>query len=552
MKTFFLVFVILITFISQFSSLIVPLHAKTVSKERGANDNNNNLGNININSGIRVDSYPVGVAVNPSTNKIYVANELSNTVSIIDGSTDKVDATTIKVGKSPYGIGVNPLNNRIYVSNRDSGTVSVIDGSTNILITNASAGKRPLGVAVNPSNSLIYVTNIDSNTVSIIDGITNNFSGTIKVGIAPYGVAVNPLNNKTYVTNIVDNTISVIHGTNLTDNNVVKTIKVTGGIAPAGVAVNTSTNRMYVTDYLSGSVFIIDTLTDKVVNSIKVGKNPVGLQVNPVTNKIYVTNIGDNTVTVIDGKKNQIISTIAVNPILKPYFKDNDPLKNIPVNVKFPSVTSFVSIDSVTNMVYVTNTASNTISKIDGDKDAVAVRLNFNINPPNSGDIECDGVKNFAGNSTLYAIGHTVECVANPNRAYSFDSWSNMVHSVSNPLTVQISQFGALTANFNPTFPPETYLFIILGVVGSVPIFLGWLNRERQRRRLTRYLTRIETTHDRLFESNKQDYVLQLQQISKEILHLFKRGKISDSYYNILDRKATDYISLAYRSERNT
>ena len=527
--------------------MIVPLHAETVAKERGANDYSN-LRNIHINSGIIVDSYPIGVAVNPSTNKIYVANDFSNTVSIIDGSTDKVDAT-INVGISPYGIGVNPLNNRIYVSNRDSGTVSVIDGSTNNQIANVSTGKRPLSVAVNPSTSLIYVTNIDSNTVSIIDGITNNLKSTIKVGNVPYGVAVNPVTNKIYVTNIGDKTISVIEDTN---KNVVRTIKVSGGIAPTGIAINTSTNRMYVTDYLSGSLFIIDTLTDKLVNSIKVGNNPVGVEVNPVTNKIYVINIGDNTVSVIDGKKNQIISTIAVNPILKPYFKDNDPLKNIPVNVKFPSVTSFVSIDSATNMIYVTNTASNTISKIDGHKDAVAVRLNFNINPSNSGNIECNGEKNFAGNSTSYIIGQTVQCVANPNRAYSFDSWSNMVNSVSNPLTVQISQFGALTANFNPTFPPETYLFIILGVVGSVPIFLGWLNRERQRRRLTRYLTRIETTYDRLFESNKQDYVLQLQQISKEILHLFKRGKISDSYYNILDRKATDYISLAYRSERNT
>jgi YVTN family beta-propeller protein len=545
LKTFFLVLVILITFISQFSSLIVPLHAETVAKERGANDNSN-LGIININSGIRVSSYPIGVAVNPSTNKIYVANELSNTISIIDGSTDKVDAT-IKVGVSPYGIGVNPLNNRIYISNRDSGTVSVIDGSTNNLIANVSAGKRPVGVAVNPSTSLIYVTNIESNTVSIIDGITNNFSGTIKVGKIPYGVAVNPLNNKIYVTNIGDNTVSVIH-----DNKLVRTIKVIGGIAPAGIAINTSTNRTYVTDYLSGSLFIIDALTDKVINSIKVGKNPAGLQVNPVNNKIYVTNIGDNTVSVIDGKKNQIINTIAVNPILRPYFKDNDPLKNMPVSVSFPSVTSFVSIDSATNMVYLTNTVSNTISMIDGNKDAVAVRLNFNINPPNSGVIECDGVKNFAGNSTLYTRGQTVQCIANPNRAYSFDSWSNMVKSLNNPLTIQISQFGTLTSNFAPTFPPETYFFIILGVVGSVPIFLGWLNRERQRRRLTRYLTRIETTHDRLFEGNKQDYVLQLQQISKEILDLFKRGKISDSYYNILDRKAMDYISLAYSSERNT
>jgi YVTN family beta-propeller protein len=547
LKTFLVIIIILTTFISQFSSSIITLYAETVAKEHGTNDNTN-LGVININSGIRVNSYPIGVAVNPSTNKIYVANEFSNTVSIIDGSTDKVDAT-IKVGSFPYGIDVNPLNNRIYTSNRGSGTVSVIDGSTNIQIANTSVGKSPIGVAVNPSTSLIYVINIESNTVSIIDGITNNVSMTIKVGNIPYGVAINPVNNKIYVTNIGDNTVSVIDGRN---NKVVRTIKIIGGITPAGIAINTSTNRTYVTDYTSGSLFIIDTLTDKLVNSIKVGKNPVGLQVNPVNNKIYVTNIGDNTVSVIDGKKNQIINTIAVNPILRPYFKDNDPLANIPVNVKFPLVTSFVSIDSATNMVYLTNTVSNTISMIDGNKDAVAVRLNFNINPPNSGVIECDGVKNFAGNSTLYTRGQTVQCIANPNRAYSFDSWSNMVKSLNNPLTIQISQFGTLTSNFAPTFPPETYFFIILGVVGSVPIFLGWLNRERQRRRLTRYLTRIETTHDRLFEGNKQDYVLQLQQISKEILDLFKRGKISDSYYNILDRKAMDYISLAYSSERNT
>jgi YVTN family beta-propeller protein len=549
LKTFFLIFIILITFISQFSALIVPLHAETVAKEHGANDYSN-LGIVNINSGIRVNSYPIGVAVNPLTNKIYVANELSNTVSMIDGSTDKVDAK-INVGKSPYGITVNPLNNRIYVSNRDSGTVSVIDGSTNTQIANVSAGNRPVGVAVNPSNGLIYVTNFDSKAVSIIDGITNTFSGTIKVGNAPYGVAVDPLNNKTYVTNVLDNTISVIHGTKPTDNKVVKTIKVIGGISPAGIAINTSTNRVYVTNYHSGSLFIIDTSADKLVNSIKVGRYPVGVEVNPINDKIYVTNIGDNTVSVIDGKKNQIIRTITVNPILKPYFKDNDPLVNIP-GPEFPLITSFVSIDLATNMVYVTNTASNTISKIDGNNDAVAVRLNFNINPPNSGDIECDGVKNFAGNSTLYIRGQIVQCIAHPNRAYSFDSWSGIVDNVSNPLTVRISEFGTLTASFVPTFPPETYLFIILGIVGSVPIFLGWLNRERQRRRLTRYLTRIETTHDRLFEGNKQDYVLQLQQISKEILDLFKRGKISDSYYNILDRKATDYISLAYRSERNT
>ncbi len=96
---------------------------------------------------------------------------------------------------------------------------------------------------------------------------------------------------------------------------------------------------------------------------------------------------GDNTVSVIDVTKNQIVNTLEVIPILKTSFKDNDPLVNVPIDVRFPLITSFVAVNSATNMVYLTNTASNTISAIDGNKDTVVVRLNFDINPPHSGDI---------------------------------------------------------------------------------------------------------------------------------------------------------------------
>ncbi|HEX5978663.1 MAG TPA: hypothetical protein VFY68_15380, partial [Nitrososphaeraceae archaeon] len=49
------------------------------------------------NSGIDVNTFPVGIAVNPNTGKVYVANEFSNTVSVIDAETDKVKST-INVG----------------------------------------------------------------------------------------------------------------------------------------------------------------------------------------------------------------------------------------------------------------------------------------------------------------------------------------------------------------------------------------------------------------------------------------------------------------------
>lgn len=70
-----------------------------------------------------VGSYPIGIGVNTVTNKIYVANQFSNSISVIDGNTDIIEST-IQVDNFPYDLEVNPFNNRIYVTNRESNTVS--------------------------------------------------------------------------------------------------------------------------------------------------------------------------------------------------------------------------------------------------------------------------------------------------------------------------------------------------------------------------------------------------------------------------------------------
>ena len=45
----------------------------------------------------------------------------------------------ITVGDSPYGVAVNETTNRVYVTNRDSDSVSVIDGATGTVIGNSIA-----------------------------------------------------------------------------------------------------------------------------------------------------------------------------------------------------------------------------------------------------------------------------------------------------------------------------------------------------------------------------------------------------------------------------
>ena len=153
----------------------------------------------------------------------------------------------------------------MYVANRGSNTISVIDGSTNLKMADVHVGNSPIDVAVNPSSSLVYVTNIESGTVSIIDGITNTVSSTIKVGNIPYAIAVNPVTNMTYITDIGDGRISILQNSKNDSNNssvknVARTLEKVNGIiiAPAGIAINTSTNKAYITDYASNTVFVID------------------------------------------------------------------------------------------------------------------------------------------------------------------------------------------------------------------------------------------------------------------------------------------------------
>ena len=91
---------------------------------------------------VAVGRYPICMAVNPSTNRIYVANEGNDNVSVIDGASNAVVAT-VPVGSYPLGVAVNPSTNRIYVANYCSGNVSVIDGASNTVVATVPVGSGP-------------------------------------------------------------------------------------------------------------------------------------------------------------------------------------------------------------------------------------------------------------------------------------------------------------------------------------------------------------------------------------------------------------------------
>ena len=64
-------------------------------------------------------------------------------MTVIDGATNST--TTVSAGFSPMAVAVNPVTNKIYVANFDgSNNVTVIDGATNATTT-VSVGTEPVG-----------------------------------------------------------------------------------------------------------------------------------------------------------------------------------------------------------------------------------------------------------------------------------------------------------------------------------------------------------------------------------------------------------------------
>jgi YVTN family beta-propeller protein len=340
-----------------------------------ANLTSNNVtvidGATNSTATVTAGTNPNSVAVNPVTNKVYVANNASNNVTVIDGATNST--TTVSAGSGPDTVVLNPVTNKIYVSNDVGNTVTVIDGSSNSAVT-VAAGIEPNSIALNPLTNKIYVANFRSNNVTVIDGATNS-TAAVSAGTGSISVAVNPVTNKIYVANKVSADVTVIDGaTN-------STTTLSAGFNPTSVAVNPLTNKIYVANNLSHNVTVIDGASNTVIATVDVGSNPVWVAVNPMTNKIYVTNSGSVNVTMIDGTTNSATNIgvgffpfqVAVNPVTNKIYVANNDTASVTVIDGATNSTSTVStganalsvaVNPVTNKIYVTNAGSSNVTVI--------------------------------------------------------------------------------------------------------------------------------------------------------------------------------------------
>ena len=261
------------------------------------------------------------IAIDPITNRIFMvrlSTAATDEVAIVDGDTNTYFAIAID-SFEPDAIAINPVTNRVYVATYGTGDVRVVDGNTNVDFPHPPSvpvWSTPVALAVNPVTNRTYVATQDSRgPFGYIDG-NNNYTYFTAPGHAasPKAIAVNPVTNMIYAA--FDGEVLVMNGATDAFSFIPSG---TPGAGPVAIGVNPSTNKIYVPN-ADGTLTVIDGATN-VVTTLAIPTGATAIGVNPVTNRAYV--LAPDSVSPVTGAATDTAQSIALTTRIAPLANDS-------------------------------------------------------------------------------------------------------------------------------------------------------------------------------------------------------------------------------------
>lgn len=242
-----------------------------------------------------------------SSNKrwLFVTMPLVNQIAVVDTSNWKV-LTNIDAGPRPARISLQPDDKYLWVGNDaadgESG-VTVIDAGQFKVAARIRTGAGRHEIAFASDNRYAYVTNKQDGTLSVIDVQKLVKAKDIKTGALPVSLAFSPLSKAIYVAGEEDGTIAVVGGetpdilARITTKPGLKAIR----FAPDG-------RYGFAVNGKDSSVQVFDASSNRLLHSIKVGKNPD--KITFTRGYAYVRALGSDQVSMIRldgiGKKEEV------------------------------------------------------------------------------------------------------------------------------------------------------------------------------------------------------------------------------------------------------
>ena len=309
-------------------------------------------------------------AVPATRGRLYVTNEISGDLSVIDVESERV-ISTIPLGKRPRGVRVSPDHSTLYVAlsgspiappgvdeeslppadkkadgigvfdiksgkllrvmpggsdpeqlaisldgrwlfvaNEDVGQTSVIDSSDGKVIATIPVGGEPEGVDMRPDGKVVYVTSEEDSEVFVIDAVQPKLITKFAVGPRPRSTGFLPDSSRAYVGSENGSSVAVVDAM---AHKVIQTIPLEGQmVRPMGVIASGDGRYVFVSTGRGKSVVTIDTATNKPIGVVEVGERPWGIAASADGRTVFTANGPSNDVSFVDVASGTVTARVAV------------------------------------------------------------------------------------------------------------------------------------------------------------------------------------------------------------------------------------------------
>lgn len=255
-----------------------------------------------------------------------LVNKLSYNHSILSQNQITTIANWIASGAQNYKEEVafaTPNSYRVYVCNQNSEYVSVIDGTEKV-VSYLTDVYNPLTefdtpywvaeygnyyyVTLSSAGQLIKFRKSDNSVVSVINGLSD--AGVIKI---------NRDGTKAYVSRSLNSTnlYNSIFIINLASMTARKEIFFSHSGLLHGLALDITRDYLYIADAFNNLVLIVNTLTDQIIDvryTLTKDFRPFFLEVSPNGNYLYITASNTDQLLVVSTNSRLVISTVSLLP----------------------------------------------------------------------------------------------------------------------------------------------------------------------------------------------------------------------------------------------